>query len=154
MLPITTILTTIPIQPAELEAVKKALGTWLKQKGFAEHGYIHNHETEEDPAYKKQPYPLAQLRCPQGRLMLWGMGTGAQILQKIMLHEMLRGFQFRGTQCRIHTAGTGTENFEIKYLPARQTMLYELNYFIALKPENFKSSQELPTAQQRMLRLQ
>lgn len=150
---ITTIQTTIPVRHKDLEGIKKAIGTWLKKKGFAEHGYIHNHETEEDPGFKKQGYPLIQFRCPQGRLMLWGMNEGAEILQKIMLQEMLRGFQWRGHACRIIPAGTGTEKKEIGFLSGRQTKQYSLNYFIALNPANAKSWQGLPAATKRMERI-
>jgi hypothetical protein len=152
-LSLTTLQTNIPVLHHDLEAVKKALGSWLKQKGFAQHGHIHNHETEEDPNYKKQEYPLIQLRCPQGKLMLWGMNAGAEILQQIMLQEMLRGFQFRGTQCRIIPAQTGTEKAAIGFLPGKEMRWYSLNYFVALNPPNAKAWQALP-APQKMDRLE
>lgn len=150
---ITTIQTNIPARHKDLEGIKKAIGTWLKKKGFAEHGYIHNHEKEEDPNFKKQDYPLIQLRCPQGRLMLWGMNDGAAILQKIMLQEMLRGFQWRGQQCRIIPAGTNTEKKEMGLLADKKRKKYSLNYFIALNPENAKRWHALPDAAKRMERI-
>lgn len=150
---ITTIQTNIPVQHNELEAVKKALGSWLKQKGFAQHGFIHNHETEEDPAYRKQDYPLLQLRCPQGSLMLWGMNAGAEVLQQMMLQEMLRGFQYRGVQCRIQPKLTGTQKESIGFLPAKQQLHYSLNYFVALNPANATAWQQL-TAAKKMERLE
>lgn len=151
---ITTLQTNIPVDHTDLEAVKKALGTWLKQKGFGEHGHIHNHETDEDPEYKRQEYPLVQLRCPQGKLMLWGMGAGAQILQKIMMQEMLRGFQFRGTQCRIIPAQTGTTTEELGFLPGKKNNNYSLNYFVALNPQNATAWKALPTAVKRLERVE
>ncbi|SFP83029.1 CRISPR-associated endonuclease Cas6 [Parafilimonas terrae] len=153
-LSITTIQTNIHLQHQDLEAVKKALGTWLKKKGFAEHGFIHNHETEEDPEFKKQEYPLIQLRLPKDKLMLWGMNKGADILQKIMMHEMLRGFQFRGTQCRIIPAGTGTVINELGFLNGNEQNKYSLNYFAALNPANAKAWQALPNAAKRIERLE
>jgi Cas6b C-terminal domain/Cas6b N-terminal domain len=151
-LTITTLQTNIPIEHNELEAAKKALGTWLKKKGFAQHGFIHNHENEEDPDYKTQAYPQVQLRCPNGRLMLWGINEGAQALQQLMLKEMLRGFQFRGTQCRMVAAQTGTEQYALDWLPRGQSRHYELNYFIALKPGNFEAWQKMsaPAKMQRL----
>lgn len=150
---ITTLQTNIPIEHADLETVKKAIGVWLKQKGFKQHGFIHNHENEEDPDYTPQSYPLVQLRCTEGKLALWGMNEGAEVLQQIMLKEMLRGFQFRGTQCRIVPAKTGTEKYALQFLPGKKTRHYELNYFIAFKPENYKAWQKMD-APAKMQRLQ
>ncbi|MEP7372572.1 MAG: CRISPR-associated endonuclease Cas6 [Chitinophagaceae bacterium] len=151
---ITTLQTNIPIQHSDLEAVKKAIGVWLKQKDFKEHGHIHNHETDEDPGFKKQDYPLIQLRCQQDRLMLWGMNNGAEVLQKIMLREMFRGFQFQGTQCRIIPARTDTLNHELGFMNGKELKRYSLNYFVALNPANAKAWQELPTASRRIERIE
>lgn len=151
---ITTVQTNLPVQHSELEAVKKALSTWLKQKGFIQHGYLHNHQNEEDPTFETQSYPLVQLRCPDGKLMLWGMGEGATALQQMMLTEMLRGFQYCGTQCRVLPQHTGTTEQPIQWLTGKKMQEYELNYFVALKPTNYKSWQQLPGAGQRMVRLQ
>jgi len=151
---ITTVQTNIPLDHAQLEAVKKALGSWLKQKGFREHGFIHNHETEEDPEFKRQNYPLVQLRCPQGKLMLWGMNAGAEILQNIMLQEMLRGFQFQDTQCRVLPTRTETKKPELGYLPEGDRRNYSLNYFVALNPGNAKIWLDKFSAAQKIERLE
>jgi hypothetical protein len=153
-LSITTLQTNLPVQPQELEAVKKALSAWLKLKGFAQHGYIHNHKNEEDPAFETQSYPLIQLRCKEEGLLLWGMKEGAEVLQQIMMTEMLRGFQYRGTQCRILPKHTGITQQAIVWATGRKMQQYELNYFVALNPANFTAWQQLPDATQRMRRLE
>lgn len=150
---ITTIQTTIPASHEDLWGPKKAVGTWLKKKGFTQHGYVHNHETDEDPSYIRQKYPLIQLRCPKGRFMLWGMNEGAEILQKIMLQEMLRGFQWKGHQCYIMPKGTSTEKKEIGFLPGKELKWYSLNYFIALNPENAEHWQKQLSAARKMERI-
>lgn len=152
-LTLTTIYTTIPAEHHQLEAAKKALGTWLKQKGFAQHGFIHNHETEEDPNYKKQDYPLIQLRCPKHKLMLWGMNEGAQILQNIMMQEKLRGFEWNGKPFSVDAKQTGTQTVTLKFLPGTNVQLYSLNYFVALNPPNATAWQQL-TAAKKMERLE
>jgi len=151
---ITTIQTNLPVQHCELEAVKKALSSWLKLKGFTQHGYIHNHKNEEDPAYETQSYPLVQLRCKENCLQLWGMNEGAAVLQQMMLAEMLRGFQYKGVQCRVLPPHTGTAQQGIAWIPGKRRQAYELNYFIALKPSNFKAWQELPGITEKVRRLE
>lgn len=153
-LTITTIQTTISVAPNELEAVKKAVSSWLKLKGFTQHGFFHNHESEEDPDYKKQEYPLIQFRCPNGLLMLWGLQQGAGVLQNMMLHEMLRGFQYKGMHCRVDPTQTGVQQHELGFAENSDLYTYELNYFVALTAANFKSWQHLPDAAKRMERLQ
>ncbi len=151
---ITTIQTNIPAPPSELEPIKKALSSWLKQKGFRQHGYFHNHENEEDPSFKKNEYPLIQLRSPNGLLMLWGMQEGASVLQQMMLTEMLRGFQYRGTSCHVIPEQTSVQQHQLGFKDNNELNFYELNYFVALTAPNFKSWQQLPDAAKRMERLQ
>lgn len=151
----TTLQTTIPIKPEELEAVKKALAAWLKQHDFVQHGYIHNHENDDDPGFEKQDYPLIQFRCKNKQLLLWGMQQGAAVLQQIMLQQLLLHFQFKGSRFAIVRPATETSMHEMGIAEDAEThWLYELNYFIAFTPENFKHWQQLPTAALRMERLQ
>ena len=154
-IPITTLQTNIPVQPNELEAVKKALGIWLeKEKKCPHHTWIHNHKSDDNPEYKEQGYPLLQLRCPEGHLQLWGMGKGSEILKELMMTEMFRGFQYKGTQFRIIPGKTKTTEHTLRYAKGKTKALYELNYFVAFNPDNFKSWQQLPDAATRMERLQ
>lgn len=155
LIPITTLQTSIPVEHAELEAVKIALATWLKkEKASPYHTWIHNHASEDNPDYKEQDYPLIQLRCPHGRLLLWGMMQGAEVLKELMLSEAFRGFQYKGTQFRIIADGTKTESHSLTWTKRKETQAYELNYFVAFRPDNFKAWQQLPNAAQRMERLQ
>lgn len=148
-----TLQTSIPVEHNDLESVKKALAAWLKLKGFPQHAYLHNHEHEGDPDFTKQTYPLLQLRCVNNTLQLWGMQDGAQILQQLMMTEMLRGFQYKGAQFRINANETKVQQNSVG-LASDTLYEYELNYFIAFTPGNFKSWQQLPTAAQRMQRLE
>ena len=150
---IATIQSTIPVPHKELDAVKKALGTWLKQKGFAQHGFVHNHETEEDPNYKKQDYPLVQLRSPQGRLMLWGMNQGASVLRDIMMKELLKGFVYNNYKFATLPGKTGVETVTIDWLTEGKLYHYSINYFVALNPPNATAWQQL-TAARKMERLE
>lgn len=152
---ITTLQTTLPVEHAELEAVKVALGTWLKnEKHCRHHTWLHNHASDDNPDYKEQDYPLIQLRCPHGRLLLWGMGQGSDILKELMLTEMFRGFQYKGRRFSIEAAQTGTQDYKLSWAKAKTTQGYELNYFVAFRPDNYKAWQALPDAAQRMQRLQ
>ena len=99
---ITTIQTNIAVTPNELEAVKKALSTWLKKKGFAQHGYFHNHENEDDPDFQPNEYPLIQFRCPKGLLLLWGMQQGAQALQQMMLPKGSEAFATKARHAMLY----------------------------------------------------
>jgi hypothetical protein len=154
-LTITTLQTNIPVQHNELEAVKEALGVWLKkEKKCPLHTWIHNHKSDDNPEYKEQDYPLIQLRCPNGRLLLWGMQQGSDILKELMLTEMFRGFQYRGTQFHIIPGETKTETYKLAFTKGKQREQYELNYFVAFRPDNFKAWQQLPDAAKRMERLQ
>jgi hypothetical protein len=154
LITITTLQTNIPVQHNELEAVKKALGIWLeKEKKCPHHTWIHNHKSEDNPGYQEQEYPLVQLRCPNGLLQLWSMARGSEILKELMMGEMFRGFQYRGTQFRIIPGQTKTVQSALAYTRGKKTEQYELNYFVALKPGNFKSWQELPDGTKRMERL-
>jgi len=153
-LTIATIQTNIPAEPNEMGGIKKALSSWLKLKGFKSHGYFHNHENEEDPTFKKTEYPLIQFRNPGGFLMLWGMQDGATVLQQMMFSEMLRGFQYRGTQCRVVPEQSAIRQVDLGYSETNALQHYELNYFVALTPDNFRSWQQLPDAAKRMERLQ
>ena len=152
---ITTLQTNIPVQHNELEAVKKALGVWLeKEKKCSYHNWIHNHKTGDTPEYEEQNYPLVQLRRPNGRLMLWGMGKGSDVLKELMLTEMFRGFQYRGTQFRILPGETKTETYRLTYTKGKKKQRYELNYFVAFNPKNFNEWKLLPDIAKRMERLQ
>ncbi|MBK9382174.1 MAG: hypothetical protein IPN39_12730 [Chitinophagaceae bacterium] len=152
---ITTLQTTIPVEHEELEAVKEALGLWLaKEKKCPLHTWIHNHKSEDNPEYEEQNYPLVQLRSRNGHLLLWGMQQGSVILQELMMTEMFRGFQYRGKQFHVKPGETKTVTYNIAWCRGKHKEQYELNYFVAFKPGNFKDWQALPDAAKRMERLQ
>lgn len=118
----------IPLRPRQIPRFR---GGVIESVGF-DQDIFHNHQ----PAGGSRHRPaLVQYRVSRGRAVLWGMGAGAEALERWWLGapEALR---FDDREYPLHAAEVRRENFRLDY--ADDWRYYRVHDYLALNSDNYR----------------
>lgn len=135
----------IPLHPGDIPRFRAG----VCENAGLENDIFHNHADRslESDAVRQRP-ALINYRVVRGRACLWGMGEGANALERWWLAAP-DALVFGGKHYPLHSAEVRRENFNLDTMHDGEWKYYRLHDYLPLNPENYRRWLDTPSLVER-----